>query len=324
LSLPKTLEIFLKKNKEKDSFKSFIEQYKAYNADILKYLIKTLESVDRIHDELIPNTFISAIGEGPMEQGRDIKKGSSKNNLTGIALQGFGTAVDSLMAIKKAVFEEKRFSLKELKKMLRNNFKNFEVERLYLLNKIEKFGNDIDEVDSIADDLLDFLNDELKQYTTYRGGKYGIGVHTENGQVIFGLTVGPTPDGRKMSEPLTLGAGSGRGREKNGITAALKSFAKYDPSKTIGGVSINMRFNPTIFDSEKKLKRFQDMVSAYFFEYGGTHLMTTVVNAETLKKAKATPDDYKDLMVRISGYSARFVELTEKTQDEVISRTAFG
>lgn len=84
-----------------------------------------------------------------------------------------------------------------------------------------------------------------------------------------------------MSEPLTLGAGSGRGREKNGITAALKSYAKYDPAKTIGSVSINMRFNPTLFDSEKKLKRFQDMLSAYFFEYGGTHLITTVINAET-------------------------------------------
>lgn len=324
MSLPKTLEMYLKKNKEEESFKRFLEQYMVFIADILQYMTKTLESVDRIHDELIPNTFISAIGDGPMAQGKDIKKGSSKNNLTGVALQGMGTVVDSLMTIKKVVFEDKRFSFKELKRMLRNNFKDFEAERLYLLNKIDKFGNDIDEVDSIANGLVDFLSNELKKYKTYRGGKYVLGVHSENGSVVFGRTVGATPDGRKMSKPLSLGAGNGRGCEKNGITAALKSFAKYDSSKTIGGVSINMTLLPSLFDSKEKIYRFRDMLSTYFLEYGGMHLMTTVADVETLKKAKVSPDDYKDLLVRISGYSARFVELTERTQDEVISRTVMG
>ena len=257
-----------------------------------------------------------------MEQGRDIKKGSSKNNLTGISLQGFGTVVDSLMSMKKSVFEDKHFSLIEMNRMLRNNFENFESERQYLLNKIDKFGNDIDEVDSIGHNLVDSINNELKKYTTYRGGKYVLGVHTENGAVVLGYTVGASPDGRKMSTPLSLGGGSGRGREKNGITAALKSFAKYDPAKTIGGISINLSLLPSLVDSKEKINRFRDLLSTYFFEYNGMQLMTTVVDAETLKKAKVSPEDYKDLLVRISGYSARFVELTEQTQDEVISRTA--
>ncbi|MCK5200847.1 MAG: hypothetical protein KAR21_20975, partial [Spirochaetales bacterium] len=122
--------------------------------------------------------------------------------------------------------------------------------------------------------------------------------------------------------PLSLGGGNGRGREKNGITAALKSFAKYDPSKTIGGISINLSLLPSLVDSKEKINRFRDLLSTYFFEYKGMQIMTTVVDAETLKKAKVSPEDYKDLLVRISGYSARFVELTEQTQDEVISRTA--
>ena len=324
LSLPKTLEMFLKRSKGRDSFDGFFEQYMEFNADIIEHITKTLASVDRIHDELIPNTFISAIGDGPMEQGKDIKKGSSKNNLTGVALQGFGTVVDSLMALSKGVFEDKTFSLRELKRMLRHNFKNFASERLYLLNKIDKFGNDIDEVDSLAIKVVDFMSNELKKYTTYRGGKYVLGVHSENGSVVFGRTVGATPNGRRMSQPLSLGGGNGRGFEKNGITAALKSFAKYASSKTIGGVSINMTLLPSLFDSKEKIYRFRDMLSTYFFEYHGMHLMTTVVDAETLEQAKVNPDDYKDLLVRISGYSARFVELTEGTQDEVISRTAMS
>ncbi len=324
LSLPKILEMFLKKNKEEASFQRFLKQYLAFHSDIIKNITKTLESVDRIHDELIPNIFISAIGDGPMDQGKDIKKGSSKNNMTGIGLQGFGTTVDSLMAIKAAVFEDKRYSFKELNRMLRNNFKGFEAQRLYLLNKIDKFGNDVDKVDSLGKILIDALNDEFEKYTTYRGGKYAVGVHSENGAVVFGLTVGATPDGRRMTEPLSLGGGNGRGREKNGLTAALKSFAKYDPKKVIGGVSISINLLPSMFESKEKIYRFRDMLSTYFFEFGGMHLMTTVVDVETLKKAKVVPDDYKDLLVRVSGYSARFIELTERTQDEIISRTAMA
>lgn len=323
LVLPRTLELFLKRNQDYNSYEDFYESYKGYLSEVIKNVTITLMKVDKAHKELLPNTLISALVDGAMESGFDVKSGGTKTNLTGISLLGLGTLADSLAAVKKAVFEDHLYSLKSLRKMLRQNFDGHEPDRLYLLNKISKYGNDDDSVDLIARDVANFCSAEAAKYTTFRNGKYSIGVHSENGHVVLGFVTGATPDGRKQMEPFSIGAGSARGREKKGYTATLKSVSKLDFSKVISGVSVNLRFNPSLFNTTDKIHRFKNMILAYFFDYHGQNLQTTVVDAETLKLAQQFPENHQDLLVRISGYSARFVELTRFTQDEIISRTEY-
>jgi formate C-acetyltransferase len=324
LVLPRILELFLKKNQKYQSYEEFYKSYTGYLSYVIKQATITLSKVDKTHQELLPNTFISALVEGAMQNGRDVKSGGAKHNLTGISLLGLGTLADSLAAVRTAVFERQVYTLEQLKKLLRGNFAGRESDRLYLINKIPKYGNDDDSVDLIARDLANFCATEVKRYTTFRGGKFSIGVHSENGQVVFGYVTGATPDGRKLLEPYSIGAGSARGREKQGYTATLKSVSKLDSSQVISGISVNLRFSPSLFDSDNKIQRFKDMIQAYFFDYGGQNLQTTVVDIKTLQQAQQHPEDFQDLLVRISGYSARFVELTRQTQDEIISRTEYS
>lgn len=323
LVLPRSLELFLNKNKTYKTFDELYVAYKIYLADIIKNITYTLYKVDKAHDQLLPNTFISALLEGPLNHGVDIKSGGAIRNLSGISLLGLGTLTDSLMAIKQAVFEDKAFTLSTLRKILKQNFEGFEADRLYLLNKISKYGNDDDRVDFFALDMTRFCSSEVSKYTTYRKGQYTIGVHSENGHVVFGYVTGATPDGRKGREPLSIGAGSSRGREKKGYLAALRSVSKLDFSKVISGISVNLRFNPSLFDSSEKVQKFKHLIQSYFFDYNGQNLQTTIVDTATLLQAQEFPSEYQDLLVRISGYSARFVELARITQDEIISRTEY-
>lgn len=323
LVLPRTLEEFLGKKGDYKTYEEFYSAYTLYLSGIIKNLTGVLGAADRIHEEFLPNPFISAIVDGPMQKGIDVKSGGSTHNLTGISLLGLGTVADSLMVIKKAVYTDRKYTLSALKRMLVNDFEGFESDRMFFVNKVAKYGNDEDEVDFIARDVADFCASEAALYTTYRNGKFHIGVHSENGHVVFGFLTGATPDGRSAMEPYSIGAGSARGREKSGYTASLKSVSKLNMLKIVSGVSVNLRFNPSLFDTEEKVQRFTDMIQGYFFDYGGQNLQATVVNAETLRLAQLDPLSYPDLLVRISGYSARFVELTKMTQDEIISRTEY-
>lgn len=323
LVLPRTLELFLKKNKEYQTFDDFYEGYKSYLSDIIRNITITISKVDKAHEELLPNTLISALVEGPMRSGIDVKSGGANRNMSGISLLGLGTLADSLIAIKISVFEDQKYTLKTLKKILQQNFEGYEVDRLYLLNKIAKYGNDDDRVDFFAVDMTNFCSSEVSKYSTFRKGQYSIGVHSENGHVVFGYVTGATPDGRKGREPLSIGAGSARGREKKGYAATLKSVGKLDFSKVISGVSVNLRLNPSLFDNKDKIRKFISLIQAYFFDYNGQNLQATVVDTKTLQQAQQYPEQYQDLLVRISGYSARFVELTRLTQDEIISRTEY-
>jgi pyruvate formate-lyase/glycerol dehydratase family glycyl radical enzyme len=323
LALPKTLELFLRKHRQAMEFDEFYREYKAYLSGIIKNITRTLQASDRAHKERLPTTFVSALTDGTMETGRDVKEGGAKHNLTGISLLGLGTLADSLMAIKHAVFDERRFTLAELNKMLDRDFSGFEAERLYLLNKIPKYGNDNDEVDRFVREISDFCNAEEKQYATFRGGQYSLGAHSENGQVVFGLITGATPDGRKQMEPLSVGAGSARGRETQGCTAALKSVSKINASSVISGISVNVRLHPSLLEGQQKIRRFRDLISTYFYDYGGQNLQANVVSTEILRAAQKNPAAYRDLLVRISGYSATFVDLTKYTQEEIIARTEY-
>ncbi len=335
VNAPKLLELTLNSGKpylsfsgeEEDlpveNYKSFIELLQAVMQKFkmtIEDVVEALDIVSKTHEEMLPNPIMSAVIDGPMKTGKDIKAGGARHNFSAIDVIGFGTLVDSLAAVKDLVFKRKLYSLEEVVEWLKFDFEGFEEERQILLNKAPKYGNDDPEVDEIAREVVDYLYKLLDQYRPYRGGKFGLGLHSETHHVIQGVLVAATPDGRRAGEMLSPGCGPTSGMDVNGPTASLRSLSVLDFTKVMGGSSANLRFNPDIINSTEQIRQFGAMLKAYF-KLGGQHLQISVADAEILREAQQNPEQYEDLIVRITGYSARFVELTPATQEEIIRRT---
>lgn len=304
-------------------FKTYDELWNAFKLQ-LKAVVKSaaegMDIVDEVQYIELPNPILSAVTDGTIESGRDVKAGGARYNYTGMSIVGIGTLTDSLAAIKELVFEKKAYSLSEVVEWIKSDFEGYESQRQMLKNHAPKYGNDIPWVDSIARDISDCFADILGEYKTYRGGIYGAGLHTENHHIIEGIMVAATPDGRKAGERLSPGCGPTSGMDQNGPTASLHSFAAIDYTKMMSGSSANMRVNPSILRYDNQVDQFEAMLRAYF-KLGGQHLQISVVDAETLRDAQKNPEGYKDLIVRVTGYSARFVELTAALQEEIIKRS---
>lgn len=317
--LPRTLLTFMTENKlAYKSFSEFMDAFKDFFRKIIAGDVAAIAAVDKAH-LLMPNPLVSALVPGPFEKGMDVKEGGSRYNLTGISLSGTGTLVDSLQAIETLVFKDQTHSLEQIMKMIKADFHGYEVERQRILNKVPKYGNDNPEVDKRAGEFTRFVADELEQYTTFRGGRFLLGTHTEANHVLFGLLTGATPDGRHLGDPFSVSTGATSGRDRSGYTALLNSVLNIDFNRVSGGSAVNIRVNPKLLEGESQLRRFGDMIRSYF-KKGGPHIQANVVSTETLRDAQLHPERYGDLLVRISGFSARFVELTRETQNEIIAR----
>jgi formate C-acetyltransferase len=318
--LPRTLLLFLGESKlTYESFAEFMEAFKDFFKKIIAGDVAAIAATDEAH-LLLPTSLVSAVVPGSLEKGVDVKEGGARYNLTGVSLLGTGTLVDSLQVIETLVFKEQTHSLDQIMKMIKIDFHGYEVERQRILNKVAKYGNDNPEVDQRAGEFTRFVADELEPYTTFRGGKFLLGMHSEATHVVMGLLTGATPDGRRQGEPLSVGAGSTSGRDRSGYTAFLNSVLHNDFTRVNGGSSVNIRVNPRLLEGESQRRRFGDMIHTYF-QSGGPHIQVNVVSTETLRDAQLHPEQYGDLLVRISGFSARFVELTRQTQDEIIARS---
>lgn len=304
-------------------FETYDELWDAFKLQlkaVVKSSVEGMAIVDKVqHIELV-NPILSAVSDGTIESGRDVKAGGAQYNYTGMSIVGIGTVTDSLAAIKELVFNKKSFSLPEVIEWIKSDFTGYEPQRQMLINHAPKYGNDIPWVDMIARDIADCFAEILGEFRTYRGGIYGPGLHTENHHIIEGIMVAATPDGRKAGERLSPGCGPTSGMDRNGPTASLHSFSAIDYIKIMSGSSANMRFNPSILRSDNQLDQFEAMLRGYF-KLGGQHLQISVVDAETLREAQRNPENYQDLIVRVTGYSARFVELTEALQEEIIKRS---
>jgi formate C-acetyltransferase len=318
--LPRTLLSFLSEHTlTYTSFPEFMDAFKNFFKTIIAGDVAAIAAVDEAH-LLLPNPLVSALVPGPFEKDIDVKEGGSRYNLTGISLSGTGTLVDSLQVIETLVFKDQTHSLEQIAEMITADFHGYEAERQRILNKVPKYGNDNPEVDQRAADFTRFVADELEQYTTFRGGRFLLGTHTEANHVFFGLFTGATPDGRHFGEPFSVSTGATSGRDRSGYTALLNSVLNIDFSRVCGGSAVNIRVNPTLLEGEGQLRRFGDMIRTYF-QKGGPHIQVNVVSTETLRDAQLHPERHGDLLVRISGFSARFVELTRPTQDEIITRS---
>ncbi|HXN50132.1 MAG TPA: glycine radical domain-containing protein, partial [Bryobacteraceae bacterium] len=230
-----------------------------------------------------------------------------------------GSCTDSLSAIRHHVFDGKTVSMRELLDALASNFEGHERTRLLLWNRTPKYGNDDDCADRILEQVFDAFYDEVNGIENTRGGHYRVNYLSTTCHVYFGSVTGATPDGRKAWEPLSDGISPVQGADRKGPAAAIRSAARLDHART-GGTLLNQKFTPQVVQGEEGLNHLAQLVRAYF-KMDGHHIQFNVVTAETLKAAQAEPDKYRDLIVRVAGYSDYFCDLTQGLQDEIIART---
>lgn len=266
------------------------------------------------------NPLLSCFVDDCLGAGVDIDKGGARYNWIMPSFVGMANLVDSLYAIKVTVFDNKELSFLELKTVLDNNFVGNEQLRHRLLNKIDKYGNDVDEVDALVKEFVDFIVQECKKYKpVHQNAKLIPSVFCWIMHSEFGKDTGATPDGRCAGFPLGDGSGPCQGRELNGPTASILSSTKWSHKELIGGVAVNMKFSKKYFN-DQSVSKIISLIKT-FIQRGGFEMQVNVVDKNTLIKAKEKPENYNDLVVRIGGYSDYFVKLTKGMQEEIILRT---
>jgi formate C-acetyltransferase len=334
-NLPKVLEITLAngtdpltgkkigaESGDPASFKTFDDLLDAYRRQ-LKYFIeiklKGNNVIERLYAEHMPVPFLSVLIDDCIKKGKDYNNGGARYNTNYIQGVGIGTITDSLASIKHHVFENKTFAVTEFLRVLSLDFEGDEKTRLLLVNKSPKYGNDDDYADSLMQWVFEAFYDLVNGRKNTKGGVYRINLLPTTCHVYFGLVTGATPDGRKAGMPLSEGISPVQGADRKGPTAVLKSAGKMDHVRT-GGTLLNQKFTPQLLENEKGIENLSDLVRSYF-TLGGHHIQFNVVNAQTLRDAQAHPDQYRDLIVRVAGYSDYFCDLGKSLQDEIITRT---
>lgn len=274
------------------------------------------------HAYLLPTLTASCFTQGCIDKGKYLQQGAAPHSFSVCAVTSPANVADSLAAIDVCVFRDKYMTMSELMDLLACNFEGHENMRQLLLNRAPKYGNNDPIVDDYARELADWLSDEL-QYNGLddgHGARYTIVVSTQSYNVTLGEQIGAMPDGRHAFTPQADNASPMSGRDTNGPTAALSSVAHSDLFMYQTGALVNQRFDPALLKGEKGLDILESILRGYFEQYG-EHVQINVVDTETLRAAQENPKDYQNILVRVAGYSAYFVELERKIQDDIISRT---
>ena len=267
-----------------------------------------------------PHPLRSCLIEGCLEKGKDYRNGGPLYNHGQILAEGIADTGDSLYAIKKLIFDKKKYTFDELIDALKSNFVGYE-KLHHDFKNCEKFGNDIEEVDNITAKILNHFLTTLKRHNTYRGGIYTGGCSTFNRAAGYGSKTAALPNGKLKGEPLLADSiAATPGRDVNGPTAHIKSVLKYNQYDACSGFVFQNKFEKKLFSSEKGKESFIALAKTYF-ACGGQQYTVTVVSRDDLLDAKEHPENHKNLIVRVGGYSDYFVNLSEKLQDNVIERT---
>ncbi|MGB4152241.1 MAG: trans-4-hydroxy-L-proline dehydratase [Bacillota bacterium] len=335
LNLPKILELALfdgadmrtgkqvgPRTGNASSFRSFDEVWNAFRTQLNYFVdvkIRGNNVIERLFARHMPAPFLSSIIDDCIAKGKDYNDGGARYNSTYIQGVGIGTITDSLSAIKHHVFEWKNITMDRLLDVLRHNFQGAEEIRHILLEETPRYGNDDDRADDIMRKVFLAFFNEVDGRPNTKGGHHRINMLPTTCHVYFGSVTGATPDGRYAWQPLSEGISPVQGMDRRGPTAALKSAGKMDHVLT-GGTLLNMKFTPSLLEGEEGITNLAHLVRAYF-KLGGHHIQFNVVSAETLRDAKRHPDRYRDLIVRVAGYSDYFCDLPGALQDEIIART---
>lgn len=307
-------------------FKSYEELWAAYRKQ-LDYTVELLTKADRVaaevHAKLAPTSFISSLLAGCVETGRTMQEGGAEYNAGGIQGVGIAIATDSLSILRKQVFETKKTKMEQVLDALSKNYEGSEDLRVRFENDPDKYGNDTERVDLIAREIGRAFCESVQSRMTTRSGPYHAALFSVSMYIPQGESVGATPDGRRAGVMLSDGVSPAHNRDVHGPTAAMKSVARLDHGLCYNGTLYNMKFSPQVFSSQAGRDNFTGLVDAYF-RLGGLHVQFNVLSRDTLEDAKIHPLQHRDLIVRVAGYSAYFIELDPFVQDEVIARTEFS
>jgi formate C-acetyltransferase len=304
-------------------FTSFDALYAAFETQLRHFVdvkIEVNQSIESMFARYCPAPFLSVVIKDCIEKGRDYYDGGPRYNTTYVQCCGIGTVTDSLSALRTHVFEGGRLTMDGLLATLAADFREAEATRQFLLNKTPKFGNDDDRADELMQRVYQSLFDTLDGRPNTRGGRYHLNMLSTTCHVYFGTRVGATPDGRRACLPISDGTSPAHGADRAGPTAVCKSLGKMDQVKS-GGTLLNQRFLPHVLEGETGITGLAGLVRGYF-RMGGHHIQFNVVDTDTLRRAQADPEEYRDLLVRVAGYSDYFVDMGTDLQEEVIARTA--
>lgn len=303
-------------------FSSFDEIFTAFRMQVHYFLdikIKGNNIIERIYAEYLPAPFLSILIDDCIAKGKDYHDGGARYNNSYIQGVGLGTVTDCLASLKFNVFDKKHISMEKMLEAVDRNFEGYESLRQGLLNRTPKYGNDDDYVDSVARDVFEVFYSGVNGRPNTKGGCYRINLLPTTVHIYFGKMTGASPDGRKGCEPLSEGISPVQGADRFGPTAVLKSAAKIDHLRT-GGTLLNQKFTPQLLADEEGVDKLGHLIRAYF-KMDGHHIQFNVVTADTLRDAQKHPEKYRDLIVRVAGYSDYFVDLSEDLQNEIIRRT---
>ena len=303
-------------------YKSFEEMQEAY-AKLLDYCLSWTVSYasifELVYSQNFPAVVASTLMDGCLESGKDATEGGAKYNRTGLTGCGTANIADSFMAIKKLCFDEKSVTLQEFYDALQANWEGYEQLRQRIINEVPHYGNDIEEVDELANWALGLFADTIAEKHGPRG-QYGGGTFTMMSHLRFGAGLAATPDGRKAGEPIADAISPRQGFDKNGPTAYLRSAAKLPHDRLVNGDQLNIRFTPSSVRGDEGARKLRQLISTYF-KLGGMQVQFNVVGTEQLYEAQEKPLENKDLIVRIAGFSTYFVTLDKNAQDDFITRT---
>ena len=316
------------------TFTSYEQLYEAYHKQMLYFVNMKLavnNYIERMFSLYAPATFLSLFIDDCITRGRDYYSGGARYNTTYIQCTGLGTITDCLATLKKHVFEDKKFTMDELLKAVASNWgrdencqlstvnSQLEKMRQFIMNRTPFFGNDDDYADSIAVKVYDDLVKAIEGHPNTRGGKTQLNMLSTTCHNYFGSVCGASVNGRLAHFAISDGTSPAHGADTNGPTAVIKSLGKLDQTKS-GGTLLNVRFVPSLLKRDEDLKKLVSLIRAYF-SMGGHHIQFNIVDTQTLLDAQQQPDDYKDLLVRVAGYSDYFNDMTEQLQNEIIART---
>ncbi|PWH13072.1 MAG: formate C-acetyltransferase/glycerol dehydratase family glycyl radical enzyme [Anaerolineae bacterium] len=334
-NLPKILELTLNNGVDPRSgkqiglqtgdptqFRTFEEVFEAFCQQMNYFIdikVRGNQVVERLYANYMPAPFLSLLIDDCILRGKDYHNGGARYNTTYIMGVGLGTITDSLSAIKYHVFDQQNLSMRELLGLLSSNFEGNERKRLMLVNRTPRYGNDDDYADSLMRRVFEAYYQAIEGRKNTKGGEYHINLLPTTVHVYFGSVTGATPDGRKAGMPLSEGISPVQGADRRGPTAVVKSAAKMDHART-GGTLLNQKFTPQLLQDEEGLTRLTHLIRTYF-KLDGHHIQFNVVDAATLRAAQANPEQYRDLIVRVAGYSDYFCDLSKTLQDEIIART---
>lgn len=315
--------------KDMNSYEELLSAWDKTVREMTRYSVIVENAIDKASEQDVPDILCSALTDDCIGRGKTIKEGGAVYDFISGLQVGIANMADSLAAIKKLVFEEKKITPTQLWNAILDDFQSDENKKIQamLIDEVPKYGNDIDYVDNLVVEAYDSYLDEIKKYpnTRYHRGpiggiRYG-GTSSISANVGQGMGTMATPDGRNAYEPLAEGCSPAHNADKNGPTAVFKSVAKLPTEKITGGVLLNQKMTPQMLFTEENKQKLEMLIRAFFNRLHGYHVQYNIVSRETLIDAQKHPEKHKDLIVRVAGYSAFFNVLSKKTQDDIIGRT---